>query len=111
VLARTTSFVEIGPVTALHRDTFATLLPFPNLHMGWGLDVHWAALAAERGWPLGIVDATPIRHTRPVASAYPRERAVAEATTFLAGRPYVARPADARNPSRLALRASRCASP
>ena len=91
VLARTTSFVEIGPVTALHRDTFATLLPFPDLHMGWGLDVHWAALAAERGWPLGIVDATPIRHTRPVASAYPRERAVAEATTFLAGRPYVPR--------------------
>jgi GT2 family glycosyltransferase len=91
VLARTTSFVEIGPVTALHSDTFSTLVPFPDLHMGWGLDVHWGALAAERGWPVGIVDATPIRHTRPVASEYPRERAVAEAQTFLADRPYVSR--------------------
>lgn len=91
VLARTTSFVEIGPVTALHSDTFSLLLPFPDLHMGWGLDVHWAALAAERGWPVGIVDATPIRHTRPVASAYPRDRAVAEAHAFLAERSYVPR--------------------
>ena len=28
-----------------HRDTFATLLPFPDLRMGWGLDAHWAAVA------------------------------------------------------------------
>ena len=41
---RETAFVEIGPVTAFHRDTFATLLPFPDVGMGWGLDVHWAAV-------------------------------------------------------------------
>ena len=56
---RRTRFVEIGPVTALHRDTFAALLPFPPLSMGWGLDVHWGAVAAEHGWPVGVVDATP----------------------------------------------------
>jgi hypothetical protein len=92
VTARETNFVEIGPVTAFHRDTFATLLPFPALRMGWGLDVHWAALAAQRGWPIGVVDATPVGHTlRPAGDAYPREAAAAEARRFLAGRPYVRR--------------------
>jgi GT2 family glycosyltransferase len=90
---RETTFVEIGPVTAFHRDVFATLLPFPaDLRMGWGLDVHWAAVAREHGWPIGIVDATPIGHTQqPAGSGYGRAAAVAEATAFLAGRPYVRR--------------------
>jgi len=92
VTARETNFVEIGPVTAFHRDTFATLLPFPALRMGWGLDVHWAAVAAQHGWPIGIVDATPVGHTlRPAGDAYPREEAADEARRFLAGRPYVRR--------------------
>ena len=56
LLARTGRFVEIGPVTALHRDAVAALLPFPELRMGWGLDAHWSAVAAERGLPVGIVD-------------------------------------------------------
>ena len=47
LLARTGRFVEIGPVTALHRDAVAALLPFPDLRMGWGLDAHWSAVAAE----------------------------------------------------------------
>ncbi|MCW3048406.1 MAG: glycosyltransferase [Solirubrobacterales bacterium] len=92
VTVRETSFVEIGPVTAFHRDTFATLLPFPELRMGWGLDAHWAAVARDHGWPIGVVDATPVGHTlRPAADAYPREAAAAEARAFLAGRPYVRR--------------------
>jgi len=88
---RRTRFVEIGPVTALHRDTFAALLPFPPLSMGWGLDVHWGAVAAEHGWPVGVVDATPVRHTAPAAGGYAREAPVAEARAFLADRPYVTR--------------------
>ena len=91
LLARTGRFVEIGPVTALHRDTFGTLLPFPDLRMGWGLDARWSAVAAEHGWPIGIVDATPVRHLRPVAGAYPRDEAMAEAEAFLDGRAYVTR--------------------
>ena len=78
-------------MTALHRDAFAVLLPFPDLAMGWGLDAHWSAVAAAAGLPLGVVDATPVRHLRPVAEAYPREAAVAEGAAFLAGRPYVTR--------------------
>jgi GT2 family glycosyltransferase len=92
VAARRTTFVEIGPVTAFHRDTFATLLPLPALRMGWGLDAHWAAVAREHGWPIGIVDATPVGHTiAPVGARYGRDAAIAEARAFLAGRPYVRR--------------------
>ena len=50
-----------------------------------------AAPTAGRGWPIGIVDATPVRHLRPVAGAYPRDEAIAEAEAFLDGRAYVTR--------------------
>jgi GT2 family glycosyltransferase len=91
VLARRTRFVEIGPVTAISARAAAVLLPFPDLRMGWGLDARWSALAAERGWPIGVIDATPIRHLRPVAAAYPRDAAIAEAEAYLDGRAYVTR--------------------
>jgi GT2 family glycosyltransferase len=89
--ARRTRFVEIGPVTAIRADVFDVLLPFPDLHMGWGLDAHWGALAEERGWRVGVIDAVPVRHKHPVAGSYPRDAALAEADRFLAGKPYVAR--------------------
>ena len=70
--------------------TFPTLLPFPELRMGWGLDAHWAALAREHGWRCGVTDAVAIRHrAAPAADAYSREAAVAEARAFLAERPYL----------------------
>jgi hypothetical protein len=89
-LARETRFVEIGPVTAIRRDAAAALVPFPDLRFGWGLDLHWAALGAERGWRLGVVDALPVRHedAHP-GTSYSREQAVREASAFLAGRPYL----------------------
>jgi GT2 family glycosyltransferase len=87
---RETAFVEIGPVTAFAATTFPVLLPFPALRMGWGLDVHWAALAHEHGWRCGIVDALPVGHlAAPVAGAYGHEQALAEARAFLAGRDYL----------------------
>ncbi len=89
-VVRETRFVEIGPVTAFASATFATLLPFPPLRMGWGLDAHWAALASEHGWRCGVTDAVAIGHrAAPAADAYSREAAVAEAREFLAERPYV----------------------
>ena len=91
VMARRTRFVEIGPVTAIRAEAFGALLPFPDLQMGWGLDAHWASLAEARGWPVGVIDATPIRHLRPVAESYPRDAALAEAAAFLRDRPYVGR--------------------
>ncbi|HEY0517181.1 MAG TPA: glycosyltransferase family 2 protein [Solirubrobacteraceae bacterium] len=87
---RETSFVEIGPVTLFSRGAFDVLLPFPELRMGWGLDLHWAALARTEGWRCGVLDALAIRHRRAAAaSAYGREQAVAEAREFLASHPYV----------------------
>ena len=88
---RETRFVEIGPITAFRADTLGVLLPFPALRMGWGLDVHWGAVAREHGWRVGVVDATPVLHLAPVAVDYDREGAAAEAREFLAGRPYVTR--------------------
>jgi len=85
-----TRFVEIGPVTAFAQATFATLLPFPRLRMGWGLDAHWGALAGEHGWRCGVTDAVAIGHrAAPAADAYSRDAAIAEARAFLAERPYV----------------------
>jgi hypothetical protein len=87
---RETRFVEIGPVTAFSRRAAAELLPFPELRYGWGLDLHWAAVAAQRGWRLGVVDALPVRHESGlVAAAYSREDAEAEAARFLTDRPYL----------------------
>ncbi|HEX2233415.1 MAG TPA: hypothetical protein VHG69_08630 [Thermoleophilaceae bacterium] len=89
-LARETGFVEIGPVTALRRDAFAELTPFPDLRYGWGLDLHWAAVARERGWRLGVLDALPVRHEQAsVAGEYGHQAAVDEAAGFLASRPFV----------------------
>jgi hypothetical protein len=87
---RETRFVEIGPVTAFRSDAAIELVPFPDLRFGWGLDLHWSALAAERGWRLGIVDALAVRHEQsPVASGYRRDDAIEEAQRFLTGRPFV----------------------
>jgi hypothetical protein len=95
-LVRQTAYVELGPVVAFHAVTFDVLLPFPPLRAGWGLDAHWAALANQHGWPMGIVDATPMRHgLRRIAAAYDRDEAIAEGRRFLAGKPYV-RAADAQ---------------
>jgi hypothetical protein len=89
-LVRETRFVEIGPLTAFGRRATAELLPFPELRYGWGLDLHWAALAGERGWRLGVVDATPVRHeAATVGSAYPRADAEDEAAGFLADRAHL----------------------
>jgi GT2 family glycosyltransferase len=88
---RASRFAEIGPVTAFAAATFDALLPFPALRMGWGLDARWGAIAREHGWPVGIVDATPILHTTPVGGGYDRADAVAEAQAFLDGRAYVTR--------------------
>jgi hypothetical protein len=89
-IARRTNFVEIGPLTMFSRRAASELLPFPDLRMGYGLDLHWGALAEQRGWRLGIVDALPVRHeSRPVGGTYSAAEAVAEAQQFLVNRPYI----------------------
>ena len=83
---RMTSFVEIGPLTLLHSSLFPALIPFPSLRFAWGLDALWASEAKRHGWRLGVVDATPISHLRPVGQSYSGELALEEGRRFLAAR-------------------------
>lgn len=82
-LVRRTSFVECGPVTAFHRDAFHLVLPFLESRWAWGLDLHWAEQLRAVRLPLGIVDATPIEHLKPVGNGYDFNEAIAEAKGFL----------------------------
>jgi len=105
-VVRETALVEIGPVFAFRRNVFDALLPFPELRAGWGLDLHWSALAREHGWRLGVLDATPVRHgLRRIAASYDRGAAIDEAARFLADRPYT--PAADAQQSRAAHRSFR----
>jgi hypothetical protein len=91
-VARRTRFVEVGPVVLMRGSVLDQLLPFSEAGMGWGLCLHWAALAERLGWRLGIVDAVAVSHTqRPTASAYSTERALAAAREFLAGHEHIDR--------------------
>jgi hypothetical protein len=87
---RETAFVEIGPLVAFHRTSFAAVLPFPELRVGWGVDAHWGALAREHGWRLGIIDATAMTHAlRPVGASYDQSAARAESRAFLTAHPHI----------------------
>jgi hypothetical protein len=90
VLARETRFVEIGPAVLISRDAYKALTPFPDEGMGWGLCLHWAAVAEHEGWRLGVIDAVPVRHeSRPTASAVDVSAARAAAERLLADREHV----------------------
>ena len=83
-LARRTRFVETGPVTLMRRAVFEVAHPFSEEGMGWGLCLHWGALAQRHGWSLGIVDALAVRHERRgTASAYGEAEALEAARRFL----------------------------
>jgi hypothetical protein len=89
-LLRETRFVEIGPVTAFRGEAAAELMPFPEVGQGWGLDLHWGAVAEERGWRSGIVDALPVRHeSQLIGVTYSGGEALESARRFLAERPYL----------------------
>lgn len=82
-LVRLTNFVESGPITAFHRDSFGLLLPFPELRWSWGVDITWSEIGRRHGLRLGIIDATPIEHLKPISSNYDYRAAIAEAMEFL----------------------------
>ncbi|MEK6277757.1 MAG: hypothetical protein AABM29_07085 [Actinomycetota bacterium] len=89
-LARETRFVEIGPALLISRSAYRVLSPFPEEGMGWGLCLHWAAVAEREGWRLGVVDAVPVRHeSRPTASAVDHGTARAAAERLLARHEHV----------------------
>lgn len=82
-LVHITHFVECGPLTAFHRDVFGHVLPFPETRWSWGLDIIRAEMARREGFRIGVVDATPIEHLRPVAQSYDMGAAYAEMQDLL----------------------------
>jgi hypothetical protein len=62
-LARSTTFVEIGPLLVVAEECVEKIFPFPEgFGMGWGLDFLWQDLL-EEGSRFGIVDSVRIRHS------------------------------------------------
>lgn len=87
---RESRFVEMGPIVLMRRQAFATLAPFPEEGMGWGICLHWAAVAKREGWRIGIADAVPARHDlRPPAQSYGRGAAAAAANELLSTREHI----------------------
>lgn len=69
--ARSTTFVEIGPIVFLSQVAAERLLPMPvQSRMGWGIDVLWADVLRRGELRGGIVDRLPIRHLGGVALTY-----------------------------------------
>ena len=91
-MAHQTNFVEIGPVVLISRRAWKALTPFPEAGMGWGLCLHWAAVAQREGWKLAVVDAVPVRNeSRPPATGYDRGEAKRAAAELLATSEHISR--------------------
>jgi hypothetical protein len=69
VLARTTRFVEQGPLVVFSPAAWSCVTPFPEEGMGWGVELDWHDLR-ELGLTLGIVDSVPVVHLGPPARSY-----------------------------------------
>ena len=82
-VARQTGFVEIGPLTVIRREAFGELIPFPPSRWAYGIDVLWAKIARDHGWRMGVVDALPIGHLKPVGASYSMDEAIAEGRALL----------------------------
>jgi len=78
IQARETEFVEVGPVVAVRRRAFASLVPFDETFpMGWGMESAWRAICGRDGLRMGIIDACPIEHTfRTTLAHYDRHSTV-----------------------------------
>jgi hypothetical protein len=83
-VARRTTYVEIGPLLAVHAPLIERVLPFgAEYAMGWGLELEWFDLA-RAGAAIGVVDAVAVRHLHPVGKRYVKDverRRLREAVT------------------------------
>jgi hypothetical protein len=71
VIARRTSFVEIGPIVAIASDVRPVLLPLDeSLGMGWGQDLYWSRAIAGGEVVGGIVDQVQVIHLERSGHAY-----------------------------------------
>jgi hypothetical protein len=91
VLARRTSFVEIGPATSFARDIYDVVFPFDETNpMGWGFENVWSYELRKRGKAQGIVDAVPVDHSiRPPVAHYEWTDADADRARYLVDHPHL----------------------
>ena len=66
---RLTDFVEIMAPCFSARSLPLYTPTFSENESGWGLEWLWLDIARRHGHRMGIVDRSPVRHTRPVGSA------------------------------------------
>ncbi len=86
VMARETTFVEIGPVVGISPRLRTDILPFPEQPpMGWGTDILWCDLLAA-GYRFGVVDSLPVWHVGPVGLTYAHPEEAAHITGLLQAR-------------------------
>lgn len=77
VIARRTTFVEIGPVVAVAPRVHDVVFPLgEDVTMGVGEDVSWSLLEAHGVVTLGVVDAVRMRHLRPPTPHVARDETV-----------------------------------
>lgn len=83
-VARTTAFVEIGPLFVVAPTCQDRIVPFPSTRgMGWGLELEWHQLR-ECGCSLGIVDMVSVTHLGRVGASYQAKRLEGEVRRELA---------------------------
>jgi hypothetical protein len=93
LIARSTRFVEIGPVFCILREAFDLILPFDaQAPMGWGLDFVWPARIEQSGKRMGIIDALPVSHSlrKPVTN-YSRDTVEDDMNKLLSENDHLAR--------------------
>jgi len=93
VVARRTSFVEIGPVVSFAASAFSFVFPFDLLSpMGWGYEQVWTRHADDAGLPIGIIDAVAVDHSlRAPLTHYDWATADAGRSAYLAAHPHISR--------------------
>jgi hypothetical protein len=70
LIARSTTFVEPGPIVLIHPDFYSRVFPMPtNFGMGWGLELLWLKCLAPKE-RFGIVDSVCISHHGVVGKDY-----------------------------------------
>lgn len=69
LIYRETNFVEVMAPCFSKKIISKAYQTFNENKSGWGLDFYWPILFKEENIKVGVIDSTPIHHTRPVGIA------------------------------------------
>jgi len=78
LIARETTFVEVGPVLYVSERARDVVFPMDESYgMGWGLELLWHDAIVDGRLRAGIIDAAPVRHLGQVGGGYAKDREIA----------------------------------